>query len=188
MKKNFKDLQEFIECLDLLGELRKIESPVSPEIEISKIVDAESKKPGGGKALLFENVVDNGKKTFPVAANLFGNEKRMALAIGAKTLAQSGDRIAEIARMSPPRSFSDIFAAAKKLFPLVKIFPKKISGAAPCQVGLEIALGKGYACRHAVDGDSYLRSVRFAPERHSESVAPRVHFNVRLLIQDLRRM
>ena len=133
MKKNFKDLQEFIECLDSLGELRKIESPVSPEIEISKIVDAESKKPGGGKALLFENVVDNGKKTFPVAANLFGSEKRMALAIGAKTLAQSGDRIAEIARMSPPRSFSDIFAAAKKLFPLVKIFPKKISGAAPCQ-------------------------------------------------------
>ena len=51
MKKNFKDLQEFIECLDLLGELRKIESPVSPVIEISKIVDAESKKPGGGKAL-----------------------------------------------------------------------------------------------------------------------------------------
>ena len=97
MKKNFKDLQEFIECLDLLGELRKIESPVSPEIEISKIVDAESKKPGGGKALLFENVVDNGKKTFPVAANLFGSEKRMALAIGAKTLAQSGDRIGEIA-------------------------------------------------------------------------------------------
>ena len=33
------------------------------------------------------------------------------------------------------------------------------TGAAPCQVGLEIALGKGYACRHAVDGDSYLRSV-----------------------------
>ena len=71
MKKNFKDLQEFIECLDSLGELRKVDSPVSPEIEISKIVDAESKKPGGGKALLFENVVDNGKKTFPVAANLF---------------------------------------------------------------------------------------------------------------------
>lgn len=133
MKKNFKDLQEFIECLDSLGELRKVDSPVSPEIEISKIVDAESKKPGGGKALLFENVVDNGKKTFPVAANLFGSEKRMALAIGAKSLAQSGDRIAEIARMSPPKSFSDIFAAAKKLFPLVKIFPKKISGAAPCQ-------------------------------------------------------
>ena len=141
MKKNFKDLQEFIECLDSLGELRKVDSPVSPEIEISKIVDAESKKPGGGKALLFENVVDNGKKTFPVAANLFGSEKRMALAIGAKSLAQSGDRIAEIARMSPPKSFSDIFAASLLVITLTGLVMVPGRNGLRGRGGIELAAG-----------------------------------------------
>lgn len=133
MKKNFANIAEFIELLDSLGELRRVKEPISPEIEISKITDEESKKPNGGKALLFENVIDNGKKTFPVATNLFGSDKRMALAIGAESLARAGDEIQSIVGMSPPKTFTDIFAAAKKVFPLLKIFPKKISSAPPCQ-------------------------------------------------------
>lgn len=54
MKKSYKDLQEFIGALDAAGELKRISEPVSPEIEISKITDAESKKPGGGKALFLK--------------------------------------------------------------------------------------------------------------------------------------
>ena len=133
MKRAFKDIREFIELLDSIGELRRVGEPVSPEIEIPKIVDAESKKPGGGKALLFENVVDGGKRAFCVAANLFGSDRRMSLAIGAKSLAESGGEIAQIAEMSPLKSFSDIFSAAKKFFPLLKIFPKTVSGTPPCQ-------------------------------------------------------
>lgn len=63
--------------LDAAGELVRIKDEVSPIVEISKYADAESKKPDGGKALLFENVVDNGRKSFPVAVNLFGATGRM---------------------------------------------------------------------------------------------------------------
>lgn len=117
MKRAFKDIREFIELLDSLGELRRVREPVSPEIEIPKIVDAESKKPGGGKALLFENVVDGGKRAFCVAANLFGSDRRMSLAIGAKSLAESGGEIAQIAEMSPPKSFPTYFPPQKSSSP-----------------------------------------------------------------------
>lgn len=132
MKKNFKDIWEFIELLDKLGQLRRIKKAVSPEIEISKITDEESKKENGGKALLFENVIDNGNKTFPVATNLFGSDFRMSLSIGAKSLATCGDEIDALTKLAPPRSFSDIIATAQKLLPLVKITPKKVKSA-PCQ-------------------------------------------------------
>ena len=58
MKTKFKNIREFIDTLEQLGELTRIKEEVSPEIEISKYTDVESKKLGGGKALLFENVVD----------------------------------------------------------------------------------------------------------------------------------
>lgn len=137
-KKSFKNIGEFIETLESLGELRRIKEPVSPIIEISKYADAESKKPDGGKALLFENVVDGGKKSFPIAVNLFGSDRRMSLAIGAKSLASCGDSIDELVKNSPPRSFADLFAAAKKVLPLLKIFPKKTRNSPPCQQVVKI--------------------------------------------------
>ena len=82
------NLSEFIELLESEGELLRIGEEISPEIEISKITDAESKKPGGGKALLFTNVVDGGKRKFNVATNLFGSEKRMAMALGVGNLSR----------------------------------------------------------------------------------------------------
>ena len=41
MKKSYKDLQEFIGALDAAGEVERISEPVTPDIEISKITDAE---------------------------------------------------------------------------------------------------------------------------------------------------
>ncbi|MBO6101995.1 MAG: menaquinone biosynthesis decarboxylase [Opitutales bacterium] len=127
----FKNISEFIEKLEELGELRRVREAVSSEIEISKITDAESKKPGGGKALFFENV--KGSK-FPVATNLFGSDRRMSLALGVKSLKNAGDEIEALTKLSPPKSFADIFESAKKILPLIKILPRKFRGkTAPCQ-------------------------------------------------------
>lgn len=82
MKKSYKNLAEFIRALEDAGELKRVREEVSSEIEISKITDAESKKPGGGKALLFERVKNS---EFPAATNLFGSDKRMSMALGVKT-------------------------------------------------------------------------------------------------------
>ena len=49
----FKDLREFIAFLEDKGELRRISTPVSWELEISEIADRMAKQ--GGPALLFES-------------------------------------------------------------------------------------------------------------------------------------
>lgn len=131
MRKYFKNIHEFIETLEEYGELKRVKEEVSSEIEISKITDAESKKSRGGKALLFENV--KGSK-FPVATNLFGSDFRMSLALGVKSLANAGDEIEKLTKITPPKSFSDILETAKKVLPLTKILPSKFRGkVAPCQ-------------------------------------------------------
>ena len=136
MKKSYKNLAEFIRALEDAGELKRVREEVSSEIEISKITDAESKKPGGGKALLFERVKNS---EFPAATNLFGSDKRMSMALGVKNLASSGDEIAELTRLSPPRTFGEIFDAAKKLLPMLRILPSKFRGkTAPCQEVVKI--------------------------------------------------
>ena len=75
----FYSLTEFIEQLEREGELIRISEPVSPILEISEITDKISKSPGGGKALLFENVEGS---QMPVLINAFGSTRRMNIALG----------------------------------------------------------------------------------------------------------
>ena len=81
----FKNLQEFIAHLDKNGELIRIKTPVSTDLEITEITDRVSKS--SGKALLFENVKDS---QFPVVTNAFGSPRRVELAFG-----KSPDRMAD---------------------------------------------------------------------------------------------
>ena len=78
----YRNLSEFIARLEREGELQRVSVPVDPVYEIAEITDRISKTPGGGKALLFENT----GTAFPVLTNLFGSERRMALALGVGTL------------------------------------------------------------------------------------------------------
>ena len=55
MKTSYKNLSAFIKALEEAGELKIIDHPVSTYLEISKITNAESKSPQGGKGLFFKN-------------------------------------------------------------------------------------------------------------------------------------
>ena len=66
----YKSLAEFIAKLEGAGELIRISTPVTSELEIAEITDRMVKTEGGGKALLFENT----DKGFPVLTNLYGSE------------------------------------------------------------------------------------------------------------------
>jgi len=124
-------IAKFVELLDAKGELLHIAHPVSCEIEISKITDEQSKLPGGGKALLFENVSGF---DCPVATNLFGSDFRMSLALNVPNLAEAGAEIASLMKTQPPKTFLDFFKFFKQMAPLVKIAPRKFKGGvAPCQ-------------------------------------------------------
>ena len=90
----YRSLNEYIARLEREGELIRIGAPVSPVEEIAEITDRISKTPGGGKALLFENT----GTAFPVLTNLFGSERRMALALGVGTLDELSERKLKLAR------------------------------------------------------------------------------------------
>ena len=52
------DLQEFIQILEEANELKRVTCEVDPYLEVAALIDQVCKKPGGGKALLFENSRD----------------------------------------------------------------------------------------------------------------------------------
>ena len=74
-------LSDFVAAVDRAGELHRVTHPVRAHLELCEVADRVSKMPGGGKALLFEHVLlrDGTRSAYPVAINLFGSMRRMAL-------------------------------------------------------------------------------------------------------------
>jgi len=72
----FRDLRDYLAALEARGELKRISSEVSPELEAAEIADRAVK--AGGPAILFENVRGT---SVPLAMNLFGTMERMCLAL-----------------------------------------------------------------------------------------------------------
>ena len=75
----YQDLKDFLAALERAGELRRVTAPVDPTLEISEIVTRTVR--AGGPALLFERPT---RGEMPVAINLFGTHRRMAMALGVK--------------------------------------------------------------------------------------------------------
>src|SRR2546428_4725685 len=86
------NLRAFVGAIDAAGDLRRVTRPVSVDKEITEIADRCMKSAGGGPALLFERptLLRGGSSRYPVAVNLFGSEKRMALALGVSCLDEIG--------------------------------------------------------------------------------------------------
>lgn len=131
MKQRYKNLSEFIQCIDAAGELKVIDQPVSHYLEISKLTDRESKSPNGGKALYFKNVKGS---PFPAATNLFGSQKRICMALGVNDLDQLGSRIREIVDISTPSNFKDVLSLMSKGLSVSNFFPRRSRAKnPPCQ-------------------------------------------------------
>jgi 4-hydroxy-3-polyprenylbenzoate decarboxylase len=127
----YPSLIEFIERLEIDGELLRINESVSPILEIAEITDRVSKKPGGGKALLFENVEGS---SMPVLINAFGSTKRMNLALGVHNIEDIAKRIESYIKIPPPTTLLE----KAKLLPMLlqaAQFPAKLVQPAhpPCQ-------------------------------------------------------
>ncbi len=130
MKPGLKNLRDFIGLLEKEGELIRIKTPVDAELEITEITDRVSKMPGGGKALLFENV--KGSK-MPVLINAMGSYRRMAMAMGGADIGEAASEITEFLELKGlPKSFSGKVNLLGKLIDLSKI-PPKIVLSGPCQ-------------------------------------------------------
>ena len=129
------NLGSFLERLDDEGELVRIREPLRAKLEIAEVSDRVMKQPGGGKALLFERpLLDDGSPSeFPVAINLFGSWRRMALALGVDELTEHADRIAELMQPDVPTGFWAKVQMLPKFAELAKVPPRPYRGTPPCQ-------------------------------------------------------
>lgn len=128
-------LSDFIAAVDRAGELRRVTHPVRAHLELCEIADRVSKRPGGGEALLFEHVLlrDGTRSAMPVAINLFGSMRRMALALGVEALDEHGRRIAELLDLKVPEGLLGKLSMLPRLLEVAKFPPRLRSGSAPCQ-------------------------------------------------------
>jgi 4-hydroxy-3-polyprenylbenzoate decarboxylase len=126
----YKDLRDFISQLETQGELRRVDVPVSPKLEMTEICDRVLK--AGGPAILFENVPGH---TMPVLGNLFGTPRRVALGMGQEdvtALRDVGKLLAFLKEPEPPKSLRDAWDKWPKFKKILDMAPKTVSRA-PCQ-------------------------------------------------------
>jgi 4-hydroxy-3-polyprenylbenzoate decarboxylase len=128
-------LAEFIAAIDAIGELVRVREPVRVELELCEIADRVMKQPGGGKALLFEHAVrrDGSRSPYPVAINLFGSMKRMALSLGVQDLDEHGARITKLLDLKVPEGLLGKFSLLPRLMEIAKFPPRMKGGTPACQ-------------------------------------------------------
>ena len=100
-----RSTREFVQLLKKEGELLVIDESVNPNLELAEIqrrVVAQK-----GEALLFTNVLGT---SFPVASNLYGSQKRMALAFGPRPEALIAGAVNFAETLFPP-TFGKIWQA-----------------------------------------------------------------------------
>jgi 4-hydroxy-3-polyprenylbenzoate decarboxylase len=129
------NLRAFIGAIDAAGDLRRVSRSVSTRLEMTEIADRMMKSPGGGPALLFEQpALESGAASpMPVAVNLFGSERRMAMALEVERLDDIGDRIAELLNLKVPEGLLGKLAMLPRLAEIAKFPPRTVSGRPACQ-------------------------------------------------------
>jgi 4-hydroxy-3-polyprenylbenzoate decarboxylase len=129
----YRSFRHFLEALDAAGELTRVTGPVDTDLVISEWADREMKSPAGGKALLFENpLIDGRASKFPVAINTMGSRKRMAMALGRDSIDEIAQEIQLILKAKPPTDLREGFALLKQGIHLLHARPKSVRDAA-CQ-------------------------------------------------------
>src|SRR5687767_3869007 len=124
----YNSYNDFIRALEAAGELKRISSAVATELEITEIADREMKKPGGGKALLFERPTVNGVASpFPLAINTLGSWKRMAMSFEAASVDAVAAELGALIKAKPPTSVRDLGKLLRMAFELRHARPKIVS-------------------------------------------------------------
>ncbi len=127
----YRSLRDYIERLEREGELIRIKTPVTTELEITEITDRVSKCEGGGKALLFENT----STSIPVVTNMMGSERRISMALGIEHVEELTERIDALLReaTSPKNSIWDKLRTLPMLAEMSQWLPSTSTSRGECQ-------------------------------------------------------
>jgi 4-hydroxy-3-polyprenylbenzoate decarboxylase len=131
----FQDLRAFISQLDKRHQLTRIQTPISPHLEITEITDRVSKgPPEANKALLFENPAGY---QIPVLMNAFGSARRMAWALGVEDLDELNRNLAKVIDLRLPQGLRQMLGRGSDLMGVLRSIgmgPKKVRRAPVQQV------------------------------------------------------
>src|SRR5215510_8692356 len=129
----YRSFPQFLDALEKAGELKRVAIPVDTELLIPEWADREMKSPNGGKALLFEEPIVDGKKSeFPVAINTMGSRRRMATALQVSDVEDVAREIQLILKAKPPTDLREGWNLLKQGIHLLHARPKLVFEAA-CQ-------------------------------------------------------
>jgi len=126
----YADLRDFLAALERDGDLRRIATPVSANLELTEISRRVLAR--GGPALLFVRV---GESRCPVLTNLFGTRARIAQALGIDAdtgFAELGRLLAALKQPDPPRGLGEAWHKLPLIREALKMSPRETRGA-PCQ-------------------------------------------------------
>ena len=127
----FESLGEFLDALEAKGDLVRVRAPVSRDLEITEVTQRVLR--ADGPALLFENVTGAG---MPVATNVLGSPRRIALALGSPTLDAVADRVEQLVHLRPPAgivgALRDLGGTMEALGTLRSLAPRRVRSG-PCQ-------------------------------------------------------
>lgn len=126
---NFKDLREFAAFLEQRGQLHRIKTPVSCELEMTEIADRMVKS--GGPALMFEQVAGY---DVPVFMNIFCSDQRMAWALGVNKIDEIVGRIEGMLQLAQgaPEGLVDKLRTLGQVIRMGRFQPRTVNRA-PCQ-------------------------------------------------------
>ena len=129
----YSSFAQFIQALEQAGELTRVSTPVETDLIIAAWADREMKSPDGGKALLFEQPLIEGKPSkFPLAINTMGSQRRMALALKVENVDEISREIQLILKAKPPTDLREGWSLLKQGIHLLHARPKHVKDA-PCQ-------------------------------------------------------
>jgi 4-hydroxy-3-polyprenylbenzoate decarboxylase len=118
----FESLGEFVEALEGAGELKRVRTRVSSDLEIAEIMRRlmYSKT---GPAVLFENVEGSDMK---VLGNAFGSLKRLEIGLETSDFTEIGRRIVDLTRMKMPSGMLGKLKMLPKLSEVGEYGPKYV--------------------------------------------------------------
>ncbi len=126
----YEDLRSFLSALETRGELKKIDVPVNPSLELTEICRRTLERQG--PALLFTRPSNS---QVPILANLFGTRSRIAAALGStgpEAFRRLGKLLAALKAPEPPRGLGDAWQKLPLVREILKMAPRT-ARTGPCQ-------------------------------------------------------